>query len=88
MRTSIINKIQKVKDLMVELQESLQEEIDFITEKMESLEEKSYTRENGEMTEKEQEKYDILEEEKEHLQSVINELECSYIFDEVEEYLV
>ena len=86
MNKRLVSKMQRVQELLVELEDEIRDEIDAIQEKMDALEEKASYRDSGEMTEREQERYEELEYDREALEEVITELECCRVFERVEEY--
>lgn len=85
MKKKFIKKLQKAYDLLSVVKDEMQDEIGMIEEKMENIEDRACERESGEMTEKEFEKYQQLEEEKEELETMVDELENNCVFDEIED---
>ena len=58
--------------------------INELDEKKEALEEKASNRDSGEMTEKEQERYEVYEEEQDELSEVLDNIQCNSVLDPVD----
>lgn len=79
-------KLEKLQNFIDNLREEVENEIQAIEEKKDAIEEKAYDRPSGEMTEKEEERFNELDERQDNLQYLIDyclsiDIEDNYLYE-------